>query len=52
MTGLRERKKRATREALMSAALRLVLERGLDTWPAPTCPTRCPPRRTRSSAAS
>jgi AcrR family transcriptional regulator len=30
VTGLRERKKRATREALMSAALRLVLERGLD----------------------
>jgi AcrR family transcriptional regulator len=28
--GLRERKKRATREALSSAALRLALERGLD----------------------
>ena len=28
--GLRERKKRATREALSRAALRLALERGLD----------------------
>ncbi|MEU8317897.1 TetR family transcriptional regulator [Nonomuraea sp. NPDC048881] len=30
MTGLRERKKRATREALMDAALRLAVERGLE----------------------
>ncbi|PRX55641.1 TetR family transcriptional regulator [Nonomuraea fuscirosea] len=30
MTGLRERKKRATRDALMTAALRLALERGLE----------------------
>ncbi|MEO3800232.1 TetR family transcriptional regulator [Nonomuraea sp. B1E8] len=30
MSGLRERKKRATREALMAAALRLALERGLE----------------------
>ncbi|WP_246649625.1 TetR/AcrR family transcriptional regulator [Nonomuraea coxensis] len=30
MSGLRERKKRETREALMTAALRLALERGLD----------------------
>ncbi|MCK2217821.1 TetR family transcriptional regulator [Actinomadura sp. ATCC 31491] len=30
MSGLRERKKRETREALMTAALRLALERGLE----------------------
>ncbi|MEU4234627.1 TetR family transcriptional regulator [Nonomuraea sp. NPDC026600] len=30
MTGLRERKKQATRDALMTAALQLALERGLD----------------------
>ena len=30
MVGLRERKKRATRQALSSAALRLAIERGLD----------------------